>query len=208
MLATTGWYCVLLPHFYSLTSRFSVVRRLNIYQGKLVNIPTSVVRGEPSDVLWLWENSWYFTGARGGEVWVTTRFHLCPGWSLVLPVRAPFSITTSEPHNPLTSPSISPLERSYFGDFYWAWEGVPAPPPPSYLGLSDLSNSQDHTLYNVNTIWFIVQHSENLEDWIKLTFITRVGQQQLLSISFHVSPSLSSFISTLTWEFISQSKID
>ena len=66
MLATTGWYCVLLPHFYSLTSRFSVVRRLNIYQGKLVNIPTSVVRGEPSDVLWLWENSWYFTGARGG----------------------------------------------------------------------------------------------------------------------------------------------
>ena len=38
------------------------------------------------------------------------------------PVRAPFSITTAEPRNPLTSPSISPLERSYFGDFYWAWE--------------------------------------------------------------------------------------
>ena len=44
--------------------------------------------------------------------------------------RAPFSITTAEPRNPLTSPSISPLERSYFGDFYWAWEDWEEGPPP------------------------------------------------------------------------------
>ena len=86
-----------------------------------------VAGGRPSDVvLWLCEKTVDTSqGLRGGgegrAELQQARFHLCPGWSLVRPVRAPFSITTAEPPQPSDfTVNFTPWEKL----FWWLLLGL------------------------------------------------------------------------------------